>query len=102
VLLAGTVLITYLAARISILLPRTAIDKRPSLEWVWSVTAGNGWRLFIIVGLLPVLISTIPMVFYLFGKNILTEVPGALFDPLVLAVEITALSLSYQFLVQDH
>jgi hypothetical protein len=43
----------YLCARLSMLLPATAVDKRQDMGWAWALTKGNGWRLVALLWLLP-------------------------------------------------
>lgn len=43
----------YLCARLAMLLPATAVDKRQDMGWVWALTQGNGWRLVALLWLLP-------------------------------------------------
>lgn len=48
----------YLFVRLSILLPATAVDQRRTIAWAWALTEGNGWRLVIVLWLVPMLLST--------------------------------------------
>ncbi len=44
----------YLVSRWSLVLPSSAIGKHgKSLTWSWKVTENNGWRLMILIGLIP-------------------------------------------------
>ncbi len=45
----------YVLARLSLLLPATAADQRPSITWAWNQSRGNGGRLFLLL--------TIPAIF---------------------------------------
>jgi hypothetical protein len=45
----------YLASRLSLALPQTAIDQKPELASVWPLSAGNGWRLTIALLVFPLL-----------------------------------------------
>jgi hypothetical protein len=91
----------YVLGRLSLVLPATAVDQKPNLKWAWAATKGNGWRLFLVVAVLP---WTISGAVHLLGRSdasvveivILTFVGCALF-----AVEIAALSLSYRELTKD-
>lgn len=51
--------ITYLAARWSLLFPSIAVDNRKDLSWAWTVSSGNGFQLFILIGILPTVTSLI-------------------------------------------
>lgn len=43
----------YFVARIILVLPSTAIDEKPTLSWAWDLSMGNGWRLAVITGFIP-------------------------------------------------
>ncbi|MFP5409996.1 MAG: hypothetical protein ACLGG6_03385 [Gammaproteobacteria bacterium] len=43
----------YLGARLSMLLPATAVDKRQGFAWSWALTDGNGLRLVALLWVLP-------------------------------------------------
>jgi hypothetical protein len=92
----------YLFARLCLVFPATAIDRKVDLKWTWRLTRGNGWRLFVVVGVLPLVIKKIVELFYRenatpFETVILTLLGIALF-----AVEIAALSLSYRELTKKE
>jgi hypothetical protein len=92
----------YLFARLSPIFPATAIDRRVDLKWAWRLTRGNGWRLFVVVAVLPWLLSHFVGLLYRGNATavetaMLTFVGSALF-----AVEIAALSLSYRELTREE
>ena len=39
----------YVLARLSLVLPRTAIDQRPTLQGSWRLSRSNGWRLAVVL-----------------------------------------------------
>jgi len=43
----------YLGARLSMLLPATAVDRRQGFAWAWTLTDGNGFRLVALLWVLP-------------------------------------------------
>lgn len=43
----------YVGARLSLLLPATAVDKRQGFAWAWALTDGNGFRLVALLWVLP-------------------------------------------------
>ena len=93
--------VLYLFARLSLVFPATAIDRKVSLKRAWEETTGNGWRLVLVVALLPWVFSQI--IGFLYREEasamevfVLTILTCALF-----AVEVVALSLSYRELTQD-
>lgn len=47
----------YLFGRWVLVFPAIAIDQEPKLGWSWKQTKGNGWRMFILVGLLPMTVG---------------------------------------------
>ena len=86
----------YPLARLSMLFPAVALDKRPGISWAWDISKGNGWRLTLIVGALPLaadIITNIPTR----ENSTVIEYLGVTFLWLVLlTVEIAALSLAYK------
>ncbi len=104
---------TYFFSRFSLLFPATAVDEDRNIEWAWTVSKKNGWRLFIVVGILPFLPSLIMGILpflqpepgdIIFNPNFsiikLTLVTA--FNFVFLAVTIVALSLSYKFLTENR
>ena len=47
----------YLGARIAVLLPSAALGLGRRVAWAWSLTRGNGWRLVMVLWLLPLIVS---------------------------------------------
>lgn len=87
----------YVLSRLSILLPATAVDERPNLKWAWNITSGNGWKLFLIVALLPQLVSAV-YVFVDWPEYLIIQFAIGLLTYALVAIEIAALSVSYRFL----
>ena len=87
------VLGTYVLARLSLILPAVALDGRPSLSSIWRLSHGNGWRLTVVLGGLPWLVSHFQR-FILPDEATFVSVLliSLVFCPL-LVVEIAALSL---------
>ncbi|WP_316365527.1 hypothetical protein [Candidatus Thiodiazotropha sp. CDECU1] len=90
----------YVFARLSILFPATAIEHVTTWNWAWDVTEGNGWRLVIIVGFFPAILSLVPM--FLSGINIVLDIVLLIASLMLLAIEIIALSVSFDELTKDH
>jgi hypothetical protein len=44
----------YVAGRLSLVLPAVAVDRKLTLTESFSLTEGNGWRLAVLLGLIPV------------------------------------------------
>ena len=61
VLVAGgvataVVLFVCLNGRLSLILPATAIDRRPAkdwMDWAWAKSGGNDWPLTVLLGIMP-------------------------------------------------
>ena len=87
----------YVLSRLSILFPATAVDERPNLKWAWNITSGNGWKLFLIVALLPQLVSAI-YVFVDWPEHLIIQFAIGLLTYALVAIEVAALSVSYRFL----
>ena len=92
----------YFFARLCLVFPATAVDRKVNLKWAWRMTKGNGWRLFLVIAVLPWILSRMVSLLYrgdaTVGETILLTFVGcALF-----AVEIAALSLSYRELTRDE
>lgn len=87
----------YVLSRLSILFPATAVDERPNLKWAWNITSGNGWKLFLIVALLPQLVSAI-YIFVDWPVHLIIQFAIGLLTYALVAIEIAALSVSYRFL----
>ena len=49
----------YLLARLCLIFPALAVDKQANLKWAWNVSCGNGFRLFVIITLVPLLMLLI-------------------------------------------
>lgn len=99
---ASSVPALYVLARLSLAFPATAVDKRVSLRWSWARTHGNGWRIFVVVGLFPWFIS---MVFWFVVRaeaTVLEQVVLAILAYVGLAIEVVALSFTYKELAQHY
>jgi hypothetical protein len=92
----------YLIARLSLVFPATAIDRPAGLRWAWRMSRGNGWRLVVVVTVLPWLVSHLVGLLYRDEATaaeivLLTVIGTALF-----ALEIAALSVAYRELVRNE
>jgi len=92
----------YLFARLSPVFPATAIDRTVNLRWAWRLTQGNGWRLFLIVAVLPWVISEIVALLYRGNATAVETVVLTFAGSALFAVEIAALSLSYRELTREE
>jgi hypothetical protein len=92
--------IFYILARLSVLWPAIALDEQVGAQWAWRLTVHNGWRLTVVVSLLP-------WVLY-FAVNLLLRENATLVESIILkllgftllAVEVVALSFSYKHLAK--
>jgi hypothetical protein len=98
--LAVKIAALYVFARLCMLFPATAVDRKVTWRWSWDLTRDNGWRLFIIVGGLPLLSWH---AVGLLHRDDATTVEWFLLTVLTVAlfaVEIAAISLSYRELTR--
>ena len=91
----------YVFARLSLVFPATAIDKRPDLKWTWDLTRNNGWRLVVVVGVLPWVISGLVSLLYRENATVFETIILSVLGIALFAVEIAALSLSYRELTKE-
>lgn len=47
----------YICARFSMLLPATALDRKPNFAWTWALTKAHGFRLMILLWVIPFVFS---------------------------------------------
>lgn len=96
---------TYAIARLSLMLPASAIDQDAAIRRAWEITDGNGWR---ILG--TMIVTAIPLLVIVFGIIGFTgdDLPFAWKALLSIAsvfgsvVGAVALSLCYRILVTDE
>jgi hypothetical protein len=91
----------YVFARLAPIFPATAIDRTVGLRWAWTLTRGNGWRLFLIVAVLPWLISAAVALLYRGNATVVETVLLSFLGSALFAVEIAALSLAYRELTKE-
>ena len=92
----------YVFARLSLVFPAAAIDRKSGLRWSWLRTHGNGWRIFIVVGLFPWLVQ---MVFWFMWREEATvaeQVVLSIVGFVGLSIEIIALSFTYKELAKQY
>jgi hypothetical protein len=53
----------YVVGRLSLLLPAVAVDLRPSIKSAWSQSTGNGWRVAVLVGGIPIMFIVLQVLF---------------------------------------
>jgi hypothetical protein len=90
----------YFFARLSLVFPATAIDVRTNPVKAWRQTRGNGWRLVVVIGVFPWAFGEIAAFISGDEPGIAKAVLVTALTTVLLAVEISALSLSYRELTQ--
>lgn len=91
--------VCYVIARLSLLFPATALDRRPDLGWAWATSKGNSIRLTFLVGIIPLVTSEILDLIPPFESIFYSVFIGIIWS-LVVVVEIGLLSLSYRWFVE--
>jgi hypothetical protein len=92
----------YVLARLSLAFPAVAIDRNPSLRWSWIRTRGNGWRIFVVVGLFPWLADMLIGFVWREDATVWEEVVLSILTFVGLAIEIIALSFTYKELAKQY
>jgi hypothetical protein len=92
----------YVFARLALVFPATAVDRRPDLKWAWHSTRANGWRLVLVVAVLPYLISWLIGLLYRSEPTVLETTLLATLAIAMFAIGISALSISYRELTRDE
>ena len=92
----GLLTSTYFVARLSLVLPATALDAAASFRQAWRQSARNGWRLLMIVGAFPWIAARSLGLLYRDGASLAESAVLMFFSVLVSTLGIIALSLSYQ------
>jgi hypothetical protein len=88
----------YVFARFALVFPATAIGEKTSFGEAWQSTRGNGWRMLVVVGAVPAVTSYATGWLYNNAPGIGAAIAASAVIALFLAVEVTALSLSYKAL----
>jgi hypothetical protein len=92
----GLLISTYFVARLSLVLPATALDAKTGLRQAWRQSARNGWRLLVIVGAFPWVLTRVLELLYRADATLAESAILILLSVLVSTLGIIALSLSYQ------
>jgi len=90
--------IAYLFSRLSLILPATAVDYDPDVYWAWDITKANGWRLVIIICVLPLISSILISLLNEKTSNVLYFLLSEILTYSFIIFEIFALSLSFKYL----
>lgn len=89
----------YIFGRWILVFPSIAIDQEPKLGWSWKQTKGNGWRMCILVGFLPMTVGSLWYLLPFIGlsefpvlSGFLTSFALFLFTP----VEVAVISIAFR------
>jgi hypothetical protein len=91
----GRALSYWVVARVTLMLPAIAIDRKADLIAAWSASRRNGWRLAMIVGVLPWCLQRFTDLLYRDGASIVEFGILVVLATIFVVVEVVALSLSY-------
>ena len=90
----------YIASRISLVLPSIAINDKIDFSESWNISKGNGWKVFLLVTLLPVTFSYVNDFLYM---DIIALRPiYSLIGLIMLSIEVVILSNTYKNLLNIH
>jgi hypothetical protein len=92
--------VLYILSRLSVLCPAIALDQKVDAQWVWRLTAHNGWRLTLVVSLLPWVLYFVLNLLLRENATLVESIIVKLLGFVLLAVEVVALSFSYKHLAQ--
>ena len=96
---AVMVICLYSVGRLILVLPSVAVDNPISPKTSFKLTEGNGWRIFFVVIIVPLLSGI--LVGLLPDGLIVLEVLGSIFWLYLYVIEVSALSISYRYLIED-
>ncbi len=95
----------FIWARLALLFPSTAVDHRMSFGECWMFTRGNGWRLFLVIFLVEILIGVLISVtdkflgqFDNWSVTLVVSFANQTMVFIGFAVGVSALSIAYRFL----
>lgn len=92
----------YVVARLSLVFPATAIDRIVDWKWAWRASRGNGWRLVVVVTVLPWVSSQLVGFLYREEPSAAEVVLITVLGTALFALEIAALSIAYRELTKDE
>ena len=91
----AVVLAYYVVARFSLVFPAITTDRKPDLAAAWHASKRNGWRLAVVVGVLPWSLKKLTELFYRDGATDAEYAVLVVITVLFTLIEVVALSLSY-------
>jgi hypothetical protein len=90
----------YIFSRLSVLFPATAINYRKNMNWAWDTTRGNGWRLFVLLGVIPMAIGIMTGKFL--GISTALDAAIHFIGSILTVFEIAILSHVYKYLAGEE
>ena len=102
VLFAAKVPAFYVCARCSPVFPAIAVNRQVNLKWAWNLSKNNGWRLVVLVAVLPWFTSHALDLFYRDEATVIETVLLTFLGFAFYAFDITALSLAYRELIKNE
>ena len=91
----------YFFGRICLIFPAKAIDEKAYIKRSWLMTKNNAWRMFIIIGFYPWLLSMILWFVSREDGSIYENVFITLLEFIFLAIEVCALSFTYKEFIEQ-
>lgn len=88
----------YIFSRLTPILPATAVDYDPDIYWAWDASKGNGWRLVIIICVIPFISASAISFIEDLNSNIIYIILKDVLSYIFVIFEVFALSLSFQYL----
>lgn len=89
-------LFAYLCARLSLILPATAIDRRVRLRESWAWTRANGWRVALVISGLPWILHRLLNGIYRVDATSVESVLLTLGTLVVFTIQVALLSVCYR------
>jgi hypothetical protein len=86
----------YFLSRLSMIFPAAAIGKKPGIKWAWNISEGNGWRLLLIVGVIPSILIIIQIYLEKADTTVIEDIVNSMLAFVVSIIEISVISLSYK------
>lgn len=86
----------YLLGRFSLVFPATAVGVRTSVKWSWLATKNNGFRMLVLIGVLPWVTTILLDLLWRENGTMFEYVFLSILGYIVLAVEIFILSLAFK------
>ena len=93
---------SYFTSRLLIMLPATAVDYDPDVYWAWDASSGNGWRLVMVICVVPLITGTLVALIDFNNTNSLYSLIKELLSYIFVIFGIFSLSLSFKYLQENN